>query len=67
MATSLDLAKAKKPDYVEYQSLLPIIKGEKTTNVKRVYGKYINYQRMILYPRARQKMRLYNVKKTPVK
>jgi choline-sulfatase len=73
MATSLDLAKAKKPDYVEFQSLLPIIKGEKKTNVKRVYGKYINYQRMILegnwklifYPFASQKMRLYNVKKDP--
>ena len=73
MATSLDLAKAEKPEYVEFQSLMPIIKGQKTTNVKSVYGKYINWQRMvikddwklIMYPYAEKKMRLYNLAKDP--
>ncbi|MCM8531738.1 MAG: sulfatase-like hydrolase/transferase [Lentisphaeraceae bacterium] len=73
MATSLDLAQAKKPDHVEFQSLMPIIKGEKKTNVKSVYGKYINWQRMvikddwklIMYPYAKKKMRLYNLAKDP--
>jgi choline-sulfatase len=73
MATSLDLAKAEIPSHVEFQSLMPIIKGEKKTNVKRVYGKYIDHQRMIIqddwklimYPRAERKVRLYNLKKDP--
>ena len=71
MATSLAFAKAEKPDYVEFQDLMPIINGKATTNVKRVYGKYINQQRMIqegdykliIYPKAEKKMRLYNTKK----
>jgi len=73
MATSLDLAQAEKPKHVEFQSLMPIIRGEKKTNVKSVYGKYINWQRMILqdgwklimYPYAKKKMRLYNINKDP--
>ena len=73
MATSLALAGVKKPDHVEFQDLMPIIKGEKTTNVKRIYGKYIDHQRMIqqdewkliMYPQAERKVRLYNVKKDP--
>ena len=73
MATSLALAKAEKPDHVEFQDLMPIIKGAATTNVKRIYGKYIDYQRMIqegdykliLYPKAEKKMRLYNTNKDP--
>ena len=73
MATSLALAGAPKPDYVEFQDLMPVIKGEKKTNVKNVYGKYINVQRMIIqdewklimYPYAERKVRLFNVKKDP--
>ncbi len=73
MATSLALAGVKKPEHVEFQDLMPIIKGEKKTNVKNVYGKYINVQRMIIqdewklimYPYAKRKVRLYNLKKDP--
>ena len=73
MATSLALAGAKTPDYVEFQDLMPIIKGQKKTNVKRVYGKYIDLQRMIIqdewklimYPRAERTARLYNLEKDP--
>ena len=73
MATSLALAGAEKPEHVEFQDLMPIIKGEKKTNVKRVYGKYIDQQRMIIqddwklimYPYAERKERLYNLKTDP--
>ena len=48
MATSLDLAKAEKPDYVEFNSFLAQAKGvQKEGNYKEIYGAYINYQRMI--------------------
>jgi choline-sulfatase len=73
MATTLDWAGIEKPEYVEFQSVLPIIAGKKKTNVQRVYGKYVNSQRMIIqdqwkaifYPKAEKKMRLFNMEKDP--
>ena len=73
MATSLAIAGVEKPKHVEFQDLMPIIKGEKKTNVKNVYGKYIDVQRMIIqdewklimYPYAQRKVRLYNLEKDP--
>ena len=72
MATSLGLAGAKKPDHVEFQDLMPVIKGEKKSNVESVYGKYIRFQRMVIkddwklmyYPKAK-KLRLFNLEKDP--
>lgn len=73
MATSLDLAGVDKPDHVEFQSLMPILAGEKKSNVSSVYGKYMHMQRMIIqgdwklifYPFAEQKMRLFNLANDP--
>lgn len=73
MATALDLAGAKKPEHVEFKSLMPLLRGEKTTQYERIYGKYVHTQRMIkkgdwkmiFYPRAEKKMRLFNVTDDP--
>ncbi|NWK55224.1 sulfatase-like hydrolase/transferase [Verrucomicrobiaceae bacterium N1E253] len=72
MATSLDLAGVEKPAHVEFNSLMPLIKGERKVQYDRIYGKYVNSQRMIsmggwkmiYYPKIK-KFRLYNVKKDP--
>ena len=72
MATSLELAGVKKPDHVEFKSLLPLIKGEREVQYESIYGKYIDHQRMISkgdwklisYPHY-QKLRLYNIGKDP--
>jgi choline-sulfatase len=73
MATALDLAGVEQPDYVEFQSLMPIIGGEAESKYQSIFGTYMNWQRMIkqgdmkliLYPFAKKKLRLYNVKKDP--
>ncbi|MDD7986198.1 sulfatase-like hydrolase/transferase [Lentisphaera marina] len=73
MATAIELAGAEKPAHVEFKSLMPLIKGEKTVQYDRIYGKYMNTQRMILkddwklifYPTAAKKMRLFNIKNDP--
>ncbi len=72
MATSLELAKVEKPVHVEFNSVLPLIRGEKKVQYSEIYGKYINSQRMIakgdykliMYPKA-QKVRLFNTVKDP--
>ena len=72
MATALELASIKKPKQVQFKSVLPLIRGERKVQYKRIYGKYINYQRMIkkgdykliVYPYAHV-VRLYNLKKDP--
>jgi arylsulfatase A-like enzyme len=73
MATSLDLAKADKPDYVQFSSLMPFITGQKTKGLEAVYGAYIQSQRMvtagdyklILYPKI-SKAILYNLADDPL-
>ncbi|QZT37854.1 sulfatase-like hydrolase/transferase [Halosquirtibacter xylanolyticus] len=73
MATTLDLAKVKKPAYVEFNSLLSICKDkEAPNNYDAIYGSYLNAQRMvrvgdyklIVYPAAK-KVLLYNLKEDP--
>jgi arylsulfatase A-like enzyme len=73
MATSLDLAQAKKPDYVQFSSLMPFITGKKTKGLDAVYGAYTQSQRMvtvgdfklILYPKI-SKAILYNITDDPL-
>ena len=74
MATSLDIAEAKRPAQVEFQSLLPLLHGESAeSSVKAVYGAYLGVQRsvtmgnwkLILYPKI-SKARLYNIKRDPL-
>ena len=74
MATSLDIAGAKRPEQVEFHSLMPLLSGKtKESQVKAVYGAYLGLQRsvtvgnwkLILYPKI-PKARLYNVKRDPL-
>lgn len=73
MATSLELAGVEKPEYVEFNSLIPAIKKEiNESPYSEIYGAYINVQRMvrtdnyklIIYPKAK-KILLFDVVKDP--
>lgn len=73
MPTTLELAGADKPDYVEFRSLLPVIRGERDRQYDAIYGSYLaSKQRMIrkdgwkliVYPEA-EAVRLYHVEKDP--
>jgi arylsulfatase A-like enzyme len=74
MATAIDLAGVEKPAHVEFNSLLPLIKGEKKVQYEKIYGRYKNSARMMIkgdwklmsYPRATKKFRLFNLKKDPM-
>jgi arylsulfatase A-like enzyme len=70
MATALDLAGAKRED-VEFQSLRPLLAGEKG-GLDAVYGAYMDFQRavihdgwkLILYPKAKV-AKLYHLTEDP--
>jgi len=48
MASAIDLAGLSKPEYVEFNSLMPFVRGEKTeSNYPAIYGCYVDLQRMI--------------------
>ena len=72
MATSLDLAEADKPNHVQFNSLLPMIKNGKPGGLKSVYGTYVNFQRMVvsgnhkllLFPKVKKAL-LFNLKNDP--
>jgi len=72
MATGLDLAGAKKPDYVYFNSVLPLLDGQKKGNYGSIYGSYVDSQRMIrkdgfkliVYPKL-DKVLLFDLKKDP--
>ncbi|MFD2256318.1 sulfatase-like hydrolase/transferase [Luteolibacter algae] len=73
MATSLALAGAEKPDHVDFQDLMPIIRGEKETKLEAVYGAYVDFQRsvtkdgwkLILYPNIKKAL-LFDLKSDPL-
>ncbi len=73
MATSLELAGIGKPDYVEFNSILPLATGQqKIGNHKAIYGTYVDFQRMIrkdgykliAYPKL-QKLLLFDLENDP--
>lgn len=72
MATSLELSGTPKPDYVQFESLLPLINGKTDKGRDAIYGAYLQGQRMvtygdykmILYPSI-SKAILYNIAKDP--
>ncbi len=73
MATSLEIAGVEKPDYVEFENFLDIIKNpESRSHYESIYGAYIDLQRMvkkgdyklIVYPKI-GKIRLFNVREDP--
>jgi len=70
MATALDIAGIKKPDYIEFNSFLNLAKGTETKNkYSSIYGVYEkgsqrmirkNNFKLILYPKSKQVL-LYNL------
>ncbi|MDT0552680.1 sulfatase-like hydrolase/transferase [Urechidicola vernalis] len=73
MATSLEIAEVKKPNYVAFNSLLPLTKNSnKKSKNQEVYGAYLDNQRMlrskdfklIVYPTI-GKIRFYDIKNDP--
>ena len=73
MATSLDIAGIDKPEYVDFNSLLPYIENPSSAGpYKAIYGAYMNLQRMIrtdrykliFYPEA-DVYRLYDILNDP--
>ncbi len=72
MPTSLELAGMKKPEHVEFNSLLPLLAGGESP-YKNIYGAYLGKQRsirtdeykLIAYPNA-NKLRLYDVRNDPL-
>lgn len=71
MATALDLAGAEKPAHVFFNSLRPLLNGEKS-RYESVYGAYLELQRaithegwkLIAYPKAKV-LRLYHLTDDP--
>lgn len=75
MASALDLAGVEKPAYVEFNSIMPLVRGEKSESYyEAIYGCYTpELQRMIrkdgfkliLYPYGKT-VRLYHVDEDPL-
>jgi choline-sulfatase len=74
MATTLELANIAKPDFVEFQSFLPLLLGDTpTSSYSAIYGAYLQLQRcvvadnwkLIVYPKANV-VRLYNLNEDPL-
>jgi len=74
MPSTLELAEAQKPEYVEFNSLMKIARGEQNvSSYPAIYGCYIDFQRMIrkdgfkliVYPKAK-KMLLFDLNKDPM-
>ncbi len=74
MASALNLAEIKKPEYVEFNSLINIAKGISSKgNYDAIYGCYTNAQRMIrkddfkliVYPKAKITL-LFDMKNDPL-
>lgn len=72
MPTTLELAGVDKPDYVQFESLMPLVKGEKKQSRDAIYSAYVNKQRAvtmgdwkyITYPTAKKEL-LFNLKSDP--
>ncbi len=74
MATALDIAGIEKPEYIEFNSLLPLSKGkQQKSHYPAVYGAYRHLQRMvrseghklILYPKVPVAL-LFDMEKDPL-
>lgn len=73
MATSLELAGVTKPEQVEFHSLLPLLRGERSPAAREsIYAAYLELQRavihdgwkLIAYPQAKA-LRLYHLANDP--
>ena len=69
MPTSLEWAGVEKPEHVEFQSLVPLLKGERKQSYEAIYGAYTQTQRMvtvgsdklIVYPKINKRL-LFDLK-----
>ena len=74
MPTTLEFAKIKVPEHVQFRSLVPILRKQRQTNYDAIYAGYMQSQRMItedgfkliLYP-AIKKILLFNLQSDPEK
>ncbi|OAV44424.1 sulfatase-like hydrolase/transferase [Lewinella sp. 4G2] len=72
MPTALSLAGVEQPDYVYFNSLLPLLQDDAPSPYPAIYGAYVDYARsirkdgykLIVYPKAKVQ-RLYNVAEDP--
>jgi choline-sulfatase len=72
MPTALELAGAAVPEYVDFKSLMPIVRGQRDRNYDAIYGAYLRLQRMvrqdgfklILYPAIQQAL-LFDLRADP--
>lgn len=73
MPTTLEWASAQKPDHVEFQSLNPLLGGDREQSYEAIYGAYTQTQRMvtegkhklIVYPKI-NKVLLFDLDKDPL-
>ncbi|WP_411828170.1 sulfatase-like hydrolase/transferase [Luteolibacter sp. AS25] len=73
MATALDIAGVENTEGVDYKSVMPIINGETDKTYDKIYGAYIDTQRMVMqgewkvisYPQAKV-TKLFNINKDPM-
>ena len=71
--TTMELAGIKKPDFVNFRSLIPMIKGETKQHYDSIYGGYLKLQRMVIkddmklivYPTINKKL-LYDLRNDPL-
>jgi arylsulfatase A-like enzyme len=72
MATALDLAGQPIPDFVQFKSVMPLIREDRQTQYDALYGGYREHQRavidgrykLILYPKA-PKILLFDLENDP--
>jgi choline-sulfatase len=72
MPTTLDLAGARKPEHVQFKSLLPLARGMVQESYPAIYGGYMHLQRMvtqgdfklIIYPTIGKRL-LFNLREDP--
>ncbi len=73
MPTTLELAGVERPDHVDFQSLLPVIRDNSPSKYGSIYNAYIDLQRsvtvagwkLLLYPKIK-KVRLYHLVNDPL-
>jgi len=71
--TTMELAGIEIPDFVNFRSLVPMMKGETAEHYDSIYGAYLQLQRMvikddmklILYPTINKKL-LYDLRNDPL-
>jgi len=70
--TAIELAGAEVPQFMQFKSLLPLIKGDTTEHYPAIYGAYLKLQRMVVkdgwkliyYPKVPVYL-LYNLNRDP--